>query len=111
MDVVSDEMGSGSGPEGDGPSLTPTERRLFEVLRSQPGHTFGRAELLAAAVPEAVVLERTVDVHIKNLRNKLGARDGAIQSVRGAGYRFVPPAEPSPGPVKGAGAPRGLQTR
>jgi two-component system phosphate regulon response regulator PhoB len=41
-----------------------------------------------AAIGEgAVVLERTIDVHIKTLRKKLGI-DGLIETVRGLGYRF-----------------------
>jgi two-component system phosphate regulon response regulator PhoB len=70
--------------------LTPTEYRLFEVLRSQPGRAFRRAELVAQVMPETIVLERTIDVHIKALRRKLGALAGAIQTVRHVGYRYVP---------------------
>jgi two-component system phosphate regulon response regulator PhoB len=41
-----------------------------------------------AAIGEgAIVLERTIDVHIKTLRRKLGASD-LIETVRGVGYRF-----------------------
>ncbi len=74
------------------PKLTPTERRLLEVLRSEPGRTFTRAELVALVMPDTIVLERTVDVHLKALRNKLGSLAGAIQTVRRVGYRFVPPS-------------------
>jgi two-component system phosphate regulon response regulator PhoB len=42
-----------------------------------------------AAIGEgAVVLERTVDVHVKSLRRKLGAAGDCIETVRGFGYRF-----------------------
>jgi DNA-binding response OmpR family regulator len=44
--------------------LTPTEYTLLEVLRSQPGYVFTRAELVRLVMPDAVVLERTIDVHV-----------------------------------------------
>jgi two-component system phosphate regulon response regulator PhoB len=73
--------------------LTPTEFRLLECLLRQRGRAFTRAQLMDAAIGEdAVVLERTIDVHIKTLRRKLGkagvARATRIQTVRGVGYRF-----------------------
>jgi two-component system phosphate regulon response regulator PhoB len=37
---------------------------------------------------EAVVLERTIDVHVKSLRRKLGPAGKLIETVRGLGYRF-----------------------
>jgi two-component system phosphate regulon response regulator PhoB len=42
-------------------------------------------------MPRSIVLERTIDVHIKALRRKLGEARGQIQTVRGLGYRSVPP--------------------
>lgn len=74
------------------PSLTPTEYRLLELLISQPGRVFSRAELVSHAMPDTVVLERTIDVHVKSLRRKLGSLATAIQTARGVGYRFVMPA-------------------
>src|SRR5207247_6294000 len=69
--------------------LTPTEFRLLEVLLRQPGRAFTRAQLMSAAIGEGtMVLERTIDVHIKTLRRKLGAHD-LIETVRGVGYRFI----------------------
>ena len=68
--------------------LTPTEFRLLECLLRQPGRAFTRAQLLDAAIGDgAIVLERTIDVHIKTLRRKLGVPD-FIETVRGVGYRF-----------------------
>src|SRR5713101_6095368 len=59
--------------EGKELELTPTEFRLLECLLRQPGRAFTRAQLMDAAIGEdAVVLERTIDVHIKTLRRKLG---------------------------------------
>jgi two-component system, OmpR family, phosphate regulon response regulator PhoB len=69
--------------------LTPTEFRLLEVLLRQPGRAFTRFELMDAAIGEdAIVLERTIDVHIKSLRKKLGEACELIETVRGVGYRF-----------------------
>lgn len=69
--------------------LTPTEFRLLECLLRQPGRAFSRAQLMDAAIEEgAIVLERTIDVHIKSLRRKLGTHGDLIETVRGVGYRF-----------------------
>ncbi len=69
--------------------LTPTEFRLLECLVRQPGRAFARSQLMDAAIGEgALVLERTIDVHIKTLRRKLGAAGEMIETVRGLGYRF-----------------------
>jgi two-component system phosphate regulon response regulator PhoB len=69
--------------------LTPTEFRLLETLLRQPGRAFTRFELMDAAIGEdALVLERTIDVHIKSLRKKLGDAADFIETVRGVGYRF-----------------------
>jgi two-component system phosphate regulon response regulator PhoB len=73
----------------EGLDLTPTEFRLLECLLRQPGRAFTRSHLMDAAIGEgAVVLERTIDVHIKSLRRKLGQAGELIDTVRGVGYRF-----------------------
>ncbi|WP_165226285.1 winged helix-turn-helix domain-containing protein [Aquisphaera insulae] len=72
--------------------LTPTEFRLLEVLLRQAGRAFSRYELMDAAIGEdAIVLERTIDVHIRSLRKKLGEAGELIETVRGVGYRFHEP--------------------
>jgi two-component system phosphate regulon response regulator PhoB len=68
--------------------LTPTEFRLLETLVRQPGRAFTRYDLMDAAVGDTIVLERTIDVHIKTLRRKLGDAGSHIETVRGVGYRF-----------------------
>jgi two-component system phosphate regulon response regulator PhoB len=72
--------------------LTPTEFRLLECLVRQPGRAFSRHQLMDAAISDgSIVLERTIDVHIKTLRKKLAAAGSAvelIETVRGVGYRF-----------------------
>jgi two-component system phosphate regulon response regulator PhoB len=77
---------------GDTLELTPTEFRLLETLVRQPGRAFSRHQLMDAAIGEgSIVLERTIDVHVKTLRQKLiqaGAEGDLIETVRGVGYRF-----------------------
>jgi two-component system, OmpR family, phosphate regulon response regulator PhoB len=69
--------------------LTPTEFRLLECLLRQPGRAFTRAQLMDLAMGDGtIVLERTIDVHIKSLRRKLGPAGELIETVRGVGYRF-----------------------
>jgi two-component system phosphate regulon response regulator PhoB len=75
--------------EGTELELTPTEFRLLECLLRQPGRVFSRPQLMDVAIGEgAIVLERTIDVHIKTLRKKLGTKLDYIETVRGVGYRF-----------------------
>jgi two-component system phosphate regulon response regulator PhoB len=72
--------------------LTPSEFGLLEALASQPGRAFTRGDLIDAALgDDAVVLERTIDVHIRSLRKKLGPFAELIETVRGVGYRFRDP--------------------
>ena len=72
--------------------LTPTEFRLLEALLRQAGRAFTRNELMDSAIGEdAVVLERTIDVHVKSLRKKMGEAADLIETVRGVGYRFREP--------------------
>src|SRR5204863_4915415 len=69
--------------------LTPTEFRLLECLLRQPGRAFSRSQLMDAAIGEgSIVLERTIDVHVKTLRKKLESAGELIETVRGVGYRF-----------------------
>ncbi len=74
--------------EGEFIALTPTEFRLLETLMRQPGRAFTRHDLMDSAIPDTIVLERTIDVHIKSLRKKLGDSGPRIETVRGVGYRF-----------------------
>lgn len=76
--------------------LTPREFRLLEILITHPGRTHSRKELLQLAwEPDARPSARTVDVHIANLRRKLGEEWTApwIATVGGEGYRWVTPVE------------------
>ncbi len=69
-------------------ALTPTERRLWDLLRAHPGRVFSRKELIALLMPGTVVLERTIDVHVRGLRKKLGPHAGRVRTVRRHGYGF-----------------------
>ncbi|HWW61635.1 MAG TPA: response regulator transcription factor [Thermoanaerobaculia bacterium] len=69
--------------------LTPTEYRLLDVLARAPGRTFTRQELVERALGDDYDgLDRTVDVHVMNLRRKLGDAGRAIATVFGVGYKF-----------------------
>jgi DNA-binding response OmpR family regulator len=73
--------------------LTPSEFGLLEALIRQPGRVFSRSELIDSALGgDSLVLERTIDVHIRALRQKLGAHAILVETVRGVGYRFRDPA-------------------
>lgn len=67
------------------------EFELLAFLASNPGRAFSRDELLARIWGETVqVVERTVDVHVSKIRDKLGALNNMIETVKGIGYRFRP---------------------
>ncbi|MCC7206768.1 MAG: response regulator transcription factor [Anaerolineae bacterium] len=79
--------------------LTPSEFDLLSVLMSAPGQVFSRVQLLERLKGDLFEnVERTVDVHIRNLRAKLEtnpAQPRYILTVFGVGYRFTdePPGE------------------
>jgi DNA-binding response OmpR family regulator len=72
--------------------LTPSEYGLLEALMSSPGRIFSRLELLERLQGNFYEgYERTIDVHIRNLRNKIepdSRKPRYIETVYGAGYRF-----------------------
>jgi two-component system, OmpR family, alkaline phosphatase synthesis response regulator PhoP len=83
--------------DGKAIELTTTEFDLLYYFMRHPGRPFSRADLLDLTQPDAAgdlaAYERTIDVHIKNLRHKLGAagrRSRFIETVHGIGYRFSP---------------------
>jgi len=69
--------------------LTATEFKLLVALVRSDGRTLSR-ELLLDSIwgPECYVTDRTVDTHIRRLREKLGKYSRYIGTVRGFGYRF-----------------------
>src|SRR4051812_4205275 len=90
LDVPSE--GAGKSP----PHLTRTERRLLEALRGRAGQPLSRAELVRAVLNDPLASGRTVDVHIRALRRKLGPA-ARILTIRGTGYTWdddpVPPGQ------------------
>jgi DNA-binding response OmpR family regulator len=69
--------------------LTPTEFRLLSFLASSRGYVFTRDEILDHLWGrEKAVIDRTVDVHVRNLREKLGTAGRLIKNVRGVGYKI-----------------------
>ena len=78
--------------DGESIEFTATEFRLLESLIRQPGRVFDRLELIELALgADTLVLERTIDVHIRSIRKKLGRVADRIETVRGVGYRFHEP--------------------
>ncbi|MCS5486938.1 response regulator transcription factor [Curtobacterium flaccumfaciens pv. beticola] len=75
-------------------ALTATEFDLLAHLAAEPGRVFERAQLLSAVWGVADFSgTRTVDVHVAQLRGKLGDAAG-LRTVRGVGYAFDPDAQP-----------------
>ena len=75
--------------------LTPREFSLLVTLAAQPGRVFTRAQLLERVWGAEYYDDHVVDVHVANLRHKLGddaGQAGLVQTVRGVGYRFSSPA-------------------
>ena len=73
--------------------LTPSEFTLLSTLMAMPGRTFSRFDLLERLQGDAYEgYERTIDVHIRNLRSKIepdARKPIYIETVYGAGYRFA----------------------
>ena len=69
--------------------LTATEFRILQLLASRPGRVFSRDQILDFLWgQEKAVIDRTIDVHIRNLREKLGEAASLIKNIRGAGYKI-----------------------
>ncbi len=77
---------------GEEVKLTPTEFELLTTFMSRPGRVFSRTQLLEKLHEIAIAgVERTVDVHVRNLRSKIEpdpANPTYIETVFGAGYRL-----------------------
>lgn len=88
-----DEAGHRATFDGKDIDLTPREFELLVTLMSHAGTVLGREQLLREAWDWQYVVEtKTVDTHIKRLRDKLssvGLSPSVIETVRGYGYRFV----------------------
>src|SRR5262249_48131087 len=75
---------------GEQVTLTPAEFRLRHFLIRNEGRGFTRTELLPHVVGDGViVVDRNIDVHVRNVRKKLGDEKMAhVVTVRGVGYKF-----------------------
>ncbi|MCF7876076.1 response regulator transcription factor, partial [Candidatus Bipolaricaulota bacterium] len=76
--------------------LTPTEFKIFKTMVKQPRRVFSRPDLIHSALGYGYEgFERTIDVHIKNIRKKLEPDPDDptyIHTVHGVGYKFEPPS-------------------
>ena len=69
--------------------LTATEFKILQLLSSRKGRVFSRDQILDFLWgQEKAVIDRTIDVHIRNLREKLGAAGSLIKNIRGVGYKL-----------------------
>jgi DNA-binding response OmpR family regulator len=79
--------------------LTPRELDILETLAERPGRVFSRTEILAEAAGfDHDALERTVDMHIVNLRKKIEpdpATPQFVLTVKGRGYKLAVPEPPA----------------
>ena len=70
--------------------LTLTEFRLLVAIVAGRGRVLSRDQLIDRAIgQDAVVTDRTIDVHLAALRRKLGKARNCIETVRGVGYRLA----------------------
>jgi DNA-binding winged helix-turn-helix (wHTH) protein len=78
--------------DGDTAPLTYKEFELLQFLVLREGRTIDRAEIISTlwgdTDDDETPNERTIDVHVRRLRSKLGAYEDIVRTVRGAGYRF-----------------------
>jgi two-component system response regulator BaeR len=76
--------------------LTNVEFALFALLCNRPGKIFSRNQILDLAYPDMRdISDRTIDSHVKNIRKKIkniGVNGIVLDSVYGAGYRYITPA-------------------
>jgi two-component system response regulator BaeR len=90
--IVIDEKGFRATVNGLPLELTPVEFRLLHTLIRQPGRVFARSQLMDKVYTDGrVVSDRTMDSHVKNLRQKIAERlpdTEIIHSVYGVGYRL-----------------------
>ena len=75
--------------DGNRVELTSTEFRILQLLASEKGKVFSRDRILDHLWGnEKIVLDRTIDVHIRHLRSKLGNASKLIRNVHGVGYKL-----------------------
>jgi DNA-binding response OmpR family regulator len=97
-DIVLDRAGRTVTVAGRAVDLTPSEFAILATLMAAPGQVFSRLDLLDRVSGEAYEgYERTIDVHIRNLRTKIEPDPKHpiyVETVYGMGYRFAAPKRP-----------------
>ncbi|MCY4410891.1 MAG: response regulator transcription factor [Caldilineaceae bacterium] len=92
-EITLDRAGRTVNVDGNPVALTPSEFDLLETFMLSPGRAFSRLDLLESVSGDAYEgYERTIDVHIRNLRTKIEpvpSKPRYIQTVYGMGYRFA----------------------
>lgn len=93
-ELAVDLAGHAVAVRGEAVAVTPNEFRLLAALARAPGRAFSRSELVERAFGwDYEGMERTVDAHVANLRQKIDPRgpegESWIETVYGVGYRFV----------------------
>ena len=74
---------------GDELILPKKEFEILELLASKPGKVFSRNQILDSVWGEDIyVVARTIDVHVRKIREKLGDNSDLIETIKGVGYRF-----------------------
>jgi two-component system phosphate regulon response regulator PhoB/two-component system alkaline phosphatase synthesis response regulator PhoP len=70
-------------------TLTTTEFKILSFLHAKKGYVYTREEMMNNVWNEdKIIMDRTIDVHVKNMREKLGAAGEFIKNVRGVGYKY-----------------------
>ena len=96
-EITLDRAGHTVNVSGNPVALTPSEFDLLETFMLSPGRAFSRLDLLESVSGDAYEgYERTIDVHIRNLRTKIEpvpSKPRYIQTVYGMGYRFAAEAK------------------
>ena len=86
---ILNEEGLEASVDGKKTQLTLTEFKILQLLYTKPGRVFSREQILDHVWGEdKEVFDRTIDVHIKNLREKTGKYGKNIKNVRGVGYKY-----------------------
>ena len=96
--ALDDDQLSCTGYSGNELKLGPTEFKLLHYLMKHAERVHTRGTLLDKIWGDHVFIEeRTVDVHIKRLRESLGEAAAMVETVRGAGYRLTAQGSAAPG--------------
>ena len=85
LEIIKDEYLVKKGKET--MALPKKEFELLFFMASKPGKVFSREKLLEKVWGDVYVVDRTIDVHVRKLREKIGIN--YIQTIKGVGYKFV----------------------